>query len=81
MEKFLIGMKGKRVDVMCTGALSLRGEVERVEDGIVFLRDEDDNACYVALDKVIVVWEARDKEPRAGFLSGASASSLSSGKS
>lgn len=72
MEKFLIGMKGKRVDVMCAGALSLRGEVKQVEDGIIYLRDEEDNTCFIAVDKVVIVWEARDKEPRAGFISGVS---------
>lgn len=71
MEEMLNGMTGKHVDVLCSGAVSLRGEVVKVTNGLVEMRDEDDQTCFIALDKIVVVWEARDKEPRAGFLAGA----------
>ena len=71
MEELLNGMKGKHVDVLCSGAVSLRGRVVKVTNGLVEMRDEDDQTCFIALDKIVVVWEARDKEPRAGFLAGA----------
>ena len=47
----------------------MRGEVLKVEDGVLHLRDSDDKTCYVAIDKIVVVWEARDEEHRAGFVS------------
>ena len=60
-------MVGKRIDVHC-GASSLRGEVIKVEDGVLQLKDDDDKTCYVAIDKIVVVWEAKDLDHRAGFV-------------
>jgi hypothetical protein len=69
MEQLLSQMTGKKLDVYCSGASSLRGEVVKVEDGVLYLKDSDDKTCFVAVDKIIVVWEARDEEHRAGFVS------------
>ncbi len=71
MEQMLAEMRGKRVDVLCSGAVSLRGDVVKVSNGIVELQDEENQTCFIAVDKIVVVWESRDKEPRAGFLAGA----------
>ena len=68
MNKLLSGMVGKRIDVYCGGASSLRGEVIKVEDGVLQLKDDDDKTCYVAIDKIVVVWEAKDLDHRAGFV-------------
>jgi hypothetical protein len=42
--------------------------VLKVESGILHLKDTDDHTCYVAIDKIVVVWDARDDEHRAGFV-------------
>jgi len=68
MKDFLAKMIGRKVDVFCGGASSLRGEVMRVDDGVLHLKDQENRVCYVAIDKIAVVWEARDEEHRAGFL-------------
>ena len=68
MEDFLARFIGKKIDVYCGGASSLRGEVLKVERGVLHLRDDEGKHCYVAVDKIIVVWEARDDEHRAGFV-------------
>jgi len=68
MQTLLSNLIGKKVDVYCGGASSLRGEVLRVEDGVLHLRDSESKTCYVAIDKIMVVWEARDEEHRAGFV-------------
>jgi len=68
VEDFLARFIGKRIDVYCGGASSLRGEVLKVESGVLHLRDDDGKNCYVAINKVIVVWEARDDSHRAGFM-------------
>ena len=68
MEDFLARFIGKRIDVYCGGASSLRGEVLKVESGVLHLRDDDGKNCYVAVNKVIVVWETRDDSHRAGFM-------------
>lgn len=68
MEDFLSRLIGKKLDVYCAGGSSLRGEVLKVEMGVLHLRDADGKSCYVAVDKIVVVWEAREDEHRAGFV-------------
>ena len=68
MEDFLSRFIGKKIDVYCGGASSLRGEVMKVEMGVLHLRDDEGHLCYVAIEKIVVVWEARDDEHRAGFV-------------
>ena len=68
MEDFLSKFIGKRIDVYCGGASSVRGEVLKVETGVLHLRDDDGKQCYVAIEKIVVVWEARDDNHRAGFM-------------
>ena len=46
----------------------MRGEVLKVETGVLHLRDDDGKNCYVAVNKIIVVWEARDDNHKAGFV-------------
>ena len=68
MEDFLSRFIGKRIDIYCGGASSLRGEVLKLETGVLHLRDDEGKNCYVAVSKIIAVWEARDDNHRAGFV-------------
>jgi uncharacterized protein DUF6897 len=68
MQQFLSTMIGKKIDVHCDGASSLRGEVVKVEEGVLHLKDTDQRMCFVNIDKINVVWAARDDEHRAGFV-------------
>jgi hypothetical protein len=68
VEDFLSRHIGRELDVYCGGGSSLRGEVLKVEMGVLHLRDADGKNCYVAVDKIVVVWEAREDEHRAGFV-------------
>ena len=68
MQEFLSKMVGRKVDIFCGGASSLRGEIVKVDNGVLHLKDSDHKLCYVAIDKIVVVWEARDDEHRAGFV-------------
>jgi RNase P/RNase MRP subunit p29 len=71
MHELLSKMIGRRVDVVCSAAVRLRGEVVKVEGDVLHIKD-DEQASYVAIDKIVVVWEERDaNEHRAGFVSGA----------
>ena len=69
MEQFLSKMVGRKIDIYCGGSSSLRGEVVKVEAGVLHLRDTENKTCFVAIDKVIVVWDAGDEGHRAGFVS------------
>jgi hypothetical protein len=68
VEDFLSRLIGRKLDIYCGGGSSLRGEVLKVEMGVLHLRDADGKSCYIAVDKIVVVWEARDDEHRAGFV-------------
>lgn len=69
MQEFLSKLVGRKVDIFCGGASSLRGDVLKVEGGVLQLKDDEGQLCYVAIDKIAVVWEARDEGNRAGFIS------------
>lgn len=68
MEDFLSRMIGRKLDIYCGGGSSLRGDVLKVERGVLHVRDDNGKSCYIAVDKIVVVWEARDDEHRAGFV-------------
>jgi hypothetical protein len=70
MQEFLSTMIGRRLDVFCGGSASLRGEVMKVERGVLHLKDDEGQTCFVAIERIAVVWEARDHDkPHAGFVS------------
>jgi hypothetical protein len=69
MREFLAQMIGRKLDVFCCGAASLSGEVVKVEGGVLHLKDEEQKMCYVAIEKIAVVWESREDVKRAGFFS------------
>ncbi|MGH9902692.1 MAG: MM0924 family protein, partial [Pyrinomonadaceae bacterium] len=68
MQELLSRMIGRRMSILCTGAAGLRGELLKVEGGVLYLKDDEDQLSYVAVDKIVVVWEAREHESRAGFV-------------
>ena len=70
MREFLTKMVGKKLDVYCGGTSSLSGKVVKVEESVVHLVDDDDRMYYVAIDRIAVVSEAREREKNAGFVSG-----------
>lgn len=69
MNDLLARLVGKKVDLRCEGATSLRGEVIKLEGGVVQLKDSEDKILFVAIDKIVVVWDEPDEEHRAGFVS------------
>jgi hypothetical protein len=68
MEQLLSKLIDKEIDLVCTGAASLRGTIVKVEDGVLQLRDDEGETCYVAIDKIVVVWEKRDRDRHPGFI-------------
>ncbi|HZE62623.1 MAG TPA: MM0924 family protein [Pyrinomonadaceae bacterium] len=61
---------GRKIDARCGATSNLHGEIMNVENGVLHLKDEDGEVCYVAVDKIIAVWEKRDKdkERQPGFV-------------
>ena len=68
MQELLSKMVGREIDVVCSGASSLRGRVVKVEDGVLQLKDDEDEVCYIAIDKIVAVWKRRDKDRHPGFV-------------
>mgnify|MGYP001295954271 CR=1 FL=1 len=69
MQELLSTMIGKKIDAFCGGTSSVSGEVVKVDQGVLHLKDDDGQVCYVAVDKITVVWEKRDQDHHAGFRS------------
>ena len=69
MKELLSSLIGRRIDVFCGATSSMRGEVIKVDGGVLHLKDEDGETCYIATEKIIAVWEKRDKDHQAGFVS------------
>jgi hypothetical protein len=69
VKELLAELIGKKVDVYCGGSSSLRGEAIKVENDVLHLKDAEGKMCFVAIDKIVVIWEAPDEEHRAGFVS------------
>ena len=68
MQDLLTKLVGKEIDVVCAGAASLRGKVVKVEDAVLQIEDEDGQIGYVSIDKIVAVWEKRDKDRHPGFV-------------
>ena len=68
MEQLLAKLIDREVDVVCMGASSLRGTIVKVEADVLQLKDDEENVCYVAIDKIVAVWEKRDKDRLPGFV-------------
>jgi hypothetical protein len=70
MQELLSKMVNRKIDIVCLGSASLRGEVIKVEGAVLHLRDDEQKMFFVAIDKIAVVWDAREDDHRAGFVSG-----------
>jgi hypothetical protein len=68
MENFLKTMIGRKIDIFCGSNSSLRGEAVKVEDGVLHLKDDETDVCYVAIEKIIAVWVKHEKERQPGFV-------------
>ena len=70
MRELLAKLVGKKLDIFCGGASSLRGKLVKVDEGVAHLVDEDDRMFYVSVERIVVFSETRESEQRAGFVTG-----------
>ena len=68
MEQLLSKLVGHEIDVVCSGASSLRGECVKVEGGVLHMKDDQGEICYVAIDKIVAVWEKKERDRHPGFV-------------
>ena len=68
MEKLLAKLIGREVDVICSGTSALRGQCVSVENGVLQLKNDESEVFYIAVDKIVAVWEKKDKSRHPGFV-------------
>ena len=68
MEELLLKLIGREIDVVCAGASSVRGQCMRVQSGVLELKDHEGETCYLAIDKIVAVWEKKEKDRHTGFI-------------
>lgn len=68
MEELIRNLIGKKIDVGCGTAAVIRGEVVNVQDGVLYLADEDKTPAYIAIDKIATVYECSEHAARPGFV-------------
>lgn len=68
MQELLLKLAGQEVDLVCVGGASLRGKLSSVTGGVVQISDDEGNTCHVAIDKIVAVWEKRDRDRQPGFI-------------
>jgi hypothetical protein len=68
MEKLLAKLIGREIDVVCSGTSSLRGNCMSVESGVLQMKDDQGEIFYIAVDKIVAVWEKKDKSHHPGFV-------------
>ena len=67
MRNFLERLVGKEIEVICEGA-SISGKVTRIDGNVLHL-EKDEVTCYVNIEKIVVVWDSREKKGQPpGFL-------------
>lgn len=68
MEELLKQLMGKKVDISCATNATFSGEVADINDGVLYLRDEDERVAYVAIEKIAIIWEVKEPQSRPGFV-------------
>ena len=68
MEELLKHLLGKKIDITCGTNATFSGDVVDVKAGVLYLRDEDGEVAYVAIDKIAVIYERKDPHIRPGFI-------------
>ena len=68
MEELVKSFLGKKIDVSCGTSSVIRGEVIEITNGVLLLRDEDEKAAYISIDKISSIYECSDSASRPGFI-------------
>lgn len=59
MRNFLERNLNKEIEVQCEG-MTVTGKVTKIEGNVLHL-EKDEVTCYVNIEKIIVVWDLREK--------------------
>jgi hypothetical protein len=59
VRNFLERNLGKEIEVQCEG-MTVSGKVTKIEGNVLHL-EKDEVTCYINIEKIIVVWDSREK--------------------
>jgi len=66
VRNFLESRLGKEIEIQCEGTL-VKGKVAKIEGNVLHL-EKDGESCYVNIERVLIVWDSREKKAQApGF--------------
>lgn len=64
----MLALIGKKLDVVCMGAVAQRGENNGVSGGVLKLSDDEGKVVYIAIPTIVAVNEVSDAGSRPGFI-------------
>lgn len=73
MKQILADFLNKLIEIRCDGTTIVRGTLLDIMDEVAKLEDEDKVTIFVAIAKINVFWEVKEKEKPVGFISKAKA--------
>lgn len=69
MKQLLAQYVGKVIEIHCGGSAAVRGTLVDIIDGVARLKAEEDEIFfYVAIDKIQMFAEVKEKEKALGFV-------------
>ncbi len=68
MEDILKEFVGKKVDVNCGTGAMYRGLIEKIDDGVVTIKDESEDIVYISVKRIIAFTECHEPAIRPGFI-------------
>ncbi|HKP35558.1 MAG TPA: MM0924 family protein [Pyrinomonadaceae bacterium] len=68
MQELLSTLIGRQIQIACSGASGFRGECVKVAAGVLHLKDEEGEVCYISIDKIVAVWEKKERDRHPGFV-------------
>jgi hypothetical protein len=68
VKQVLTNYLGRKVEIHYGGTATIKGELVDIIDGIAKLKDEENVMLFVAIDKIRVFWEVKEKDKSVGFV-------------
>jgi hypothetical protein len=68
MDEKLKQFEGKKIDINCGSGAIYRGVVQKVDDGLLEVKDESDATVFISVKRVIAVTECLEPTLRPGFI-------------
>ena len=68
MEEIIKKFVGSKVDINCSNGIWFKGVIVAAENGRLELRDDEERLIYIAIDRVVAVYEVSTTAVKPGFL-------------